>query len=414
MVEPDPAPISQMEILRTFLIFGLLSFGGPVAHLAFMQRELVERRKWLDNDEFLEVLAAINLVPGPNSTEMAFHIGLLKGGFWGQMMAAIGFVLPAVVFSAVGAAIYVAAGTLPRESILWRLVQGILVGMKPIILVLIASAALRLGVKALDNRAMRFLFGWALLVTALTLPPLMGLMGLAPLPISEFLLLILCGALYVIWRRRLSAGVLWWLPFVGVVGQVIEGIRPTALDLFARFVLIGGTLFGSGFVLASYMERAFVLETGWLTQQQLLDALAIGQATPGPVLSTSAAAGFIMTATPNNLWAGVIPALASAVGVFLPAFVIVLLFGRVIPYVRRSAAVMDFLKGVNAGVIALLVGTFVTLTWGTLLVGGGVEWLSVGLLGAAFLASERWRWSALRLVGMGIIVGVMRAFLGWV
>ncbi|HRE47368.1 MAG TPA: chromate efflux transporter, partial [Aggregatilineales bacterium] len=333
MVEPDPAPISQMEILRTFLIFGLLSFGGPVAHLAFMQRELVERRKWLDNDEFLEVLAAINLVPGPNSTEMAFHIGLLKGGFWGQMMAAIGFVLPAVVFSAVGAAIYVAAGTLPRESILWRLVQGILVGMKPIILVLIASAALRLGVKALDNRAMRFLFGWALLVTALTLPPLMGLMGLAPLPISEFLLLILCGALYVIWRRRLSAGVLWWLPFVGVVGQVIEGIRPTALDLFARFVLIGGTLFGSGFVLASYMERAFVLETGWLTQQQLLDALAIGQATPGPVLSTSAAAGFIMTATPNNLWAGVIPALASAVGVFLPAFVIVLLFGRVIPYV---------------------------------------------------------------------------------
>lgn len=412
---PDHQPISRMEILRTFLAFGLLSFGGPAAHLALMQRELVERRKWLDHEEFLTMLAAINLVPGPNSTEMAFHIGLHKGGLWGQVLAAIGFTLPSILLSIGAAMVYVAAGGLPHESPLWRAIQGILIGVKPVILVLILSAAYRLGKKALDNATMWILFGGAMLIVLLTIAPIMNFFSLPTLRLSELLLLLLTGILYVALRRGMTAVIVWFLPLTGIVNQVLETIRPTALDLFGRFVLIGATLFGSGYILAAYMERHFVTETGWLTSQQLIDTLAIGQLTPGPVLSTSAAAGFVMTATPTNLWTGILPAFLSAVGVFLPAFIIVLILGKFIPLVKRSALAQDFLKGVNVGVIALLVGAFISLAWGTLVrpQGGTIDGISLVLTGLAFYASERRGWSPLGLVMAGICVGLLRGGFNW-
>ncbi|GAB4547433.1 MAG: chromate efflux transporter [Anaerolineae bacterium] len=398
------------EIFRTFLIYGIIGFGGPAAHLAIFERDLVTRRNWLSRQHFLNLLAAINLVPGPNSTEMAFHIGLVTGGLWGCVLAGIGFIVPAVLLSLVLAVIYVEFGSVPT-------VQGILLGVKPIILVLILSAAYRLGQKALDNTPMRVLFGLALVAIAFTLVPLATLLGFPPAQFPELALLLGTGFLYMLWRRGAVQVGMILLPVITWAVQIGEVIKPTVLDLFARFFLIGATLFGSGYVLASYMEREFVASTGWLTPQQLLDTLAIGQSTPGPVLSTSAAAGYVMTAVPGNIAAGVPGAILSAVGVFLPAFVIVLLLGRVIPIVQKYRTITDFLKGVNAGVIALLVGTFINLAWGTLIrpenIGGGVDWISGVFVVGAFFASEQLKWTPLRLVLIGIGVGILRSALGW-
>ncbi len=399
------------EIGRTFLWFGLLGFGGPAAHLALMERELVARRKWLSHEHFLDMLAAINLVPGPNSTEMAFHIGLATGGLPGMLLAGAGFILPAVVLSVSLAMVYVAAGSAPA-------IQGLLIGVKPVVLVLILSAAYRLGKAAINSRLMAALAALALVVVALGSAPLMGLLGLSPISAPELAILLATGLLYVLLRRRAaSAPLMLFVPFWSLAGEALiqtaQKIVPGVLDLFWRFLVIGATLFGSGYVLVAYMERTFVYGLGWLTPQQLVDTVAIGQSTPGPVLSTVSAAGYIMTATPGDLWSGVPAAVASTVGVFLPAFVIVLILGRLAPLMRRSALATDFLKGVNAGVIALLIGTFLNLAWATLArPGGGVDWLTLILTGAAFFALERLKWSPLALVPLGAGIGLIRIALG--
>lgn len=396
------------EIFRTFLLFGVIGFGGPAAHIALMERELVARRAWLSREHFLSLLAAINLVPGPNSTEMAFHIGLVTGGFWGCVLGGIAFIMPAVLLSLGLGMIYVAAGTLPA-------VQGILLGVQPIVLVLILSAAYNLARTALDGAAIRVLGAVALLAALLTVLPFVQLVGIAPIRFPELLMLLSTGALYMLWRLRLrGAVILCVLPLFEIVNQVAEALKPSLADLFVRFLIIGGTLFGSGYVLIAYMERAFVFETAWLTPRQLVDSFSIGQATPGPVLSTAAAAGYIMGADPDNLWAGVPSALISAMAVFLPAFLIVLALSRLIPLITRYTFISDFLKGVNAGVIALLVATFLNLAWSTLVrAERSVDWLALGMAVAAFFALERLRWSPLLLVTLGIGVGVLRTLFNW-
>jgi chromate transporter len=397
-----------MEIFRTFLLFGVIGFGGPAAHIALMERELASRRAWLSREHFLSLLAAINLVPGPNSTEMAFHIGLVTGGFWGCVLGGVAFILPSVLLSLGLAMVYVAAGTLPA-------VQGVLLGVQPVVLILILSAAYNLAFKALDSAAMRALSAMALLVTATSVLPIMQLFGAAPLRLPELLILLSTGALHMLWRSRSRATLaVFALPLLGVVDQAVETLRPSLADLFVRFLIIGGTLFGSGYVLIAYMERAFISESNWLTPRQLVDAFSIGQATPGPVLSTAAAAGYIMHADPSDLWAGVPSALIAAVGVFLPAFLIVLAIGRLMPILARYRLINDFLKGVNAGVIALLIATFLNLAWTTLVrAERGVDWLAVGMAIAAFFALERLKWSPVLLLALGIGVGVLRTVFNW-
>ncbi|MCS6870486.1 MAG: chromate efflux transporter [Anaerolineae bacterium] len=396
------------ELFRTFLFFGMIGFGGPAAHIALMERELVARRAWLSRQHFLSLLAAINLVPGPNSTEMAFHIGLVTGGFWGCVLSGVAFIVPAVLLSLGLGIVYVAAGALPA-------VQGILLGVQPIVLVLILSAAYNLALKALDSAAMRILGALAMAVAALTVVPFMQLFSAAPIYFPELLMLLGTGTLYMSWRSRLRAAALLFVsPLFSIASQLVEALKPSLADLFLRFLIIGGTLFGSGYVLIAYMERAFVTETNWLTPRQLVDAFSIGQATPGPVLSTAAAAGYIMHADPNNLWAGVPSGIVSAVAVFLPAFLIVLALGKFMPLLERYTFISDFLKGVNAGVIALLAATFLNLAWSTFVrVERSVDWLSVGMAIAAFFALERLKWSPLLLVTLGIGIGITRTLFNW-
>lgn len=402
-------PIPPGEILHVFLMLGILGFGGPPAHLALMEKELVERRRWIDRDYFLDMLAAINLVPGPNSTEMAIHLGYAVGGWRGMLLSGAGFILPAVISSIVLAALYTSATQIP-------VLQAVLLGIKPVILTLILSAAYRLGKGAITNLVMVGLLVLALAVVIPSLTPFTALIGRPPFLIPELVLLLTCGALYIIAQRRRipSLASLWvGLPILLPVTSVplFQSVMPTLFDYFARFFIIGGTLFGSGFVISSYIQRTFVDGLGWLTNQQLVDVLVIGQSTPGPVLSTVAAAGFVMSNNfaPGDVPLGILVAAISTAGVFLPAFLIILGLGRVVPLIRKSHTALDFLKGVNAGVIALLIGAFVNLAWATLIrPNGGVDGLSVAITGVFFILTERFRWTALRLVIAGAVIGLVR------
>jgi chromate transporter len=398
------------ELARTFLMLGLLGFGGPAAHIALMEQEFVTRREWLSREYFLDLLAAINLVPGPNSTEMALYIGWLTGRFWGMMAAGAGFIGPAVVFSVALAMIYTAAGTVPAIS-------GLLNGVKPVVLVLILSAAYRLGRKAIDDTAMRILLVLALVLVAIGDATVTGFFGLAPVRISELTILLVSGLMYVTYRwQRLRSlpPLIAWGPLAGLAGHLpsLTARMPGLFDLFGQFFVIGSTLFGSGYVLIAYMQRTFVTGLGWMTPQQLLDTLAIGQSTPGPLTSTASAAGYVLTVRPGNVWSGIPGALAATVGVFLPAFIIIAILGKVVPCLRRYPLALDFLKGVNAGVIALLAGAFFNLTWATLIRPAGVDWLSLLLAGLAFVALERFKMSPLALIGLGALIGLVRVALG--
>jgi chromate transporter len=414
-VKPIPLP----ELLRTFFVFGVIGFGGPAAHLVLMERELVNKRGWLSRQHFLDLLAAINLVPGPNSTEMALHIGLLAGGLPGMFAAGAGFILPAVFFSVLLAMVYLSAGSVPA-------VRGLLIGVEPVILALILSAGYRLAKKALDSRAMRLLCVAALGIVIVSTDSLMGLVGgRALFAIHELVLLLGAGAAYLLLRRPVVGAItaaLPMLPGVDLIGrwgaQLATTLTPMVFDIFWRFLVIGGTLFGSGYVLASYMQRAFVQETAWFTPQQLLDVLAIGQSTPGPVLSTAAAAGYVMLTPAGGVGAGIVGAVAGTVGVFLPAFLVVLLLGRLVPYLRRYPLVLEFLKGVNAGVIALLVGTFANLAL-TVLVrpdgGAGLaalDWIALAMTVGAFIGLERLNLGPVWLTVIGAGLGILRINVG--
>jgi chromate transporter len=377
-----------------------------------MERELVKGKQWVDREWFMDALAAVNLVPGPNSTEMAIHIGLEVGGWRGMLAAGFGFICPAVFFSVLLAALYMNTGDVP-------VFEGLLLGVKPVILVLILSAAYRLGKNAIRSRPLFILFILALIAVIPSLAPVMQL-GFPALLIPDWSLLLFCGFGHLILLRRMTPALIGLsgaaaTPLVSVI--VFPSLPMTLLTIFGRFLVIGGTLFGSGLMLSSYMQRMFVEELGWLTPQQLLDTLVIGQSTPGPVLSTSAAAGYMIlhNAAPGNIGVGVLAGVLAAVGVFFPAFVIVAFLGKLAPMIRKSPAAQDFLKGVNAAVIALLISAFINIAWGTLIrANRTVDWITVGLTVVAFIASERYQWTALRLVWVGALIGFARVLLGWV
>jgi chromate transporter len=394
--------LSLAEIGRVFLLLGILGFGGPAAHIALMERELVVRRGWLTREQFLEMLAAVNLVPGPNSTEMAFYIGYRLAGTVGAILSGAGFIIPAVIASVALAMVYTTSGQTP-------IVAGLFAGLLPVILGLIASAGWSLARKAIDSTLMWVLLIVSLLLVLLNFTPLMNALHITPIYIPELLILLGVGFVYWVFqqRERGKAVALAVLPVLSVPAFLQVANLPDLPGIFFHFLVIGGTLFGSGYVIAAYLQRTF-LGLGWMTSQQIADALIIGQSTPGPVLSTASAAGYIMTYQPGNLWSGVPGAIAATIGVFLPAFLIILVLGRLLPYLQRYKSVGQFLKGVNAGVIALIAGAFVNLAWGTLFQSGvGVNWSGVLLTIGAFFALERLKWSPLVLVILGIALGLV-------
>lgn len=316
------------ELARFFLRLGATSFGGPAAHVALMEEELVRRRGWLEQAEFLDLLGAANLVPGPNSTELAIHVGAKRAGFAGLLVAGACFILPAMLLTGGLAWAYVRWGTDPTAI-------RLLTGVKPVILALVARAILNLLPTAARTGRLR-LIGVAALAAAL-------------LRIDELLILLVAGALAMP-RPRVTLGLVPFWPAAAAT--------PTLGGIFLVFAKIGAVLYGSGYVLVAFLRTELVERRGWLTEAQLLDAVAAGQVTPGPVFSTATFVGWLL--------GGPVGAVVATVGIFLPAFVYVAASTRLVGWMRRSPAAAGFLDGVNVASVALMAAVLLDLGRGAL------------------------------------------------
>jgi len=369
---------SALEVLKFFLGLGFTAFGGPAAHIALMHRELVRRRRWVTEEQFLDLMSATYLIPGPNSTEMAIYLGFVRAGWAGLVLGGVAFIAPAMILVMALAALYVHFRTTPALA-------GILYGVKPVVLALIAQALWDLG-----RRTVR---SFPLALTGL------AVFGLYLWGVHELLLLVMAGVFMMLARRRLR----FHIPLTGIAGwpMLVFSTFPAPFSLplmFLLFLKIGAILYGSGYVLVAFLRADFVARLGWLTEAQLLDAVAIGQVTPGPVLTTATFIGYLLAGVPGSLLA--------TLGIFLPSFVFVALTGPLIPRMRRSPAVSAFLDGVNAASLGLMAGVLVQLAPASL-----VDPLTVGigLLSLAILA--RFPINATWVVLAGAGAGLLRALI---
>ena len=386
----NTAPRPLAELATLFLKLGTTAFGGPAAHIAMMEEEVVRRRQWLPREEFLDLLGATNLIPGPNSTELAIHIGHRRAGWPGLLVAGTCFILPAAILVTIIAWAYVCFGKLPE-------VEALFYGIKPVIIAIVLQALWGLGRTAVKTTTLGVMGVFAILAVAAGVNELLVLFavgfgmiafrqsGLQKPPPSNVLL------------PLLAAG-----PAAPVAAAVTAGaVAATPFNLslmFFFFLKVGSVLFGSGYVLLAFLRADLVERWGWLTENQLLDAIAVGQCTPGPVFTTATFIGYLLS--------GPTGAVLATVGIFLPAFIFVALSAPFIPKLRASPTAGAFLDGVNVASLALMAVVTWQLARTTL-----VDPLTIGLALAAFLLLQRWKINSAWLVLGGALVGGLRLLL---
>jgi chromate transporter len=375
---PRAHSTSLLELARLFLKLGTVAFGGPPAHLAMMEDEVVSRRGWLTREEFLDFLGAVNLIPGPTSTEMAIHIGRLQAGLPGLLVAGCSFILPSAAMVVVLAWAYVRFGSLPQ-------VAGVLYGVKPVVIALIVQAVLKLARTALKSTWLAVLGALAVAATALGMDQLLVLAaggvlaGLAHLARAERP------------RQRSSAPALL---ITGTAVTAAAAAAPFSLGaLFLVFLKIGSVLFGGGYVLVALIRSNLVAHLGWISERQLLDAVAMGQVTPGPLSTTATFIGYLLAGVPG--------AVIATVGMFLPAFFFVAVSGPLVPMLRRSPIAGAVLDGVNIAALALIA----VVTW-QLFRAAVVDWATLAFAALSLVLLLRYRVSSVWLVLGAALVGV--------
>ena len=366
------------ELAGLFLRLGATAFGGPAAHIAMMEDEVVRRRQWLTHAEFLDLLGITHLIPGPNSTEMAIHIGQQRAGFRGLVIAGAAFILPAAAITGTLGWAYVRFGSQPRA-------RGLLYGIKPVMIAIVLQALISLAPKAAKTRA---------LVAIGSLSGLASAFGA-----NELLCLAIAGlTALTVQRRRAPPPLMLGVGSSGVLGAVAAAkvvATPFSLGaLFLVFTKIGSVLFGSGYVLLAFLRTDFVEHRHWLTEAQLLDAVAVGQVTPGPVFTTATFIGYLLGGAPG--------ALLATLGIFLPAFLFVAISGVLLPKIRRSPALGAFLDGVNVASLALM--AVVTLQLGRAAL---VDLTAVVLAAASAVLLVRFKLNSTWLIAGGALVGVL-------
>ncbi|HAB19754.1 MAG TPA: chromate efflux transporter [Verrucomicrobiota bacterium] len=383
---PDPARRGRLrELAGLFFKLGSTAFGGPAAHIAMMEDEVVRRRQWLTREEFLDLLSASNLIPGPNSTELAIHIGHRRAGWLGLLVAGTCFILPAAFLVTAIAWAYVRFGSLPQ-------VEGLLYGIKPVIIAVVIQALWNLGRTAIKTK-------------------LLAAMGICAAVLNftglNELILLLAGGLLMIVIRELPRGTTnstaSLAPLIGATSALNSVTSATAAatisapfalgKLFWFFVKVGSVLFGSGYVLLAFLRADLVERWHWLNESQLLDAIAVGQLTPGPVFTTATFIGYLL--------AGPAGAAVATIGIFLPAFVFVALSGPLVPRLRKSPTAGAFLDGVNVVSLALMA----VVTW-RLGVGALIDLTTVLIALVAAVALVRYRINSAWLVIAGGLIGL--------
>ena len=367
-----PTSLSSLALL--FLRLGTTAFGGPAAHIAMMEDEVVRRRKWMTRDEFLDLLGAANLIPGPNSTELAIHIGHRQAGWPGLLVAGSSFILPAMLIVMSFAWAYVRYGSLPQ-------VAGILYGVKPVIIAIVLQALWSLARTAVKTKFLAVVGFVAVILTFLRIHELLVLFGAG--------LAVVLARTIAQRRNDLKSVVTVVMLFqTGSAGAVSFGLWP----LFLFFLKVGAILYGSGYVLLAFIRADLVERWHWLTETQLLDAIAVGQVTPGPVFTTATFIGYVLGGTRG--------ALVGTLGIFLPAFFFVAVSGPLVPRIRRSAMAGAFLDGVNVAALALML--VVTYQLGRAAV---VDFVTLVLALISAFILFRWRINSAWLILAGAIVG---------
>jgi chromate transporter len=353
-------PGSLSEIAVLFLRLGATSFGGPAAHIAMLREEVVGRRSWLTDTEFLDLVSAANLIPGPNSTEVAIHIGHKRAGLRGLVTAGVCFILPAALAVIALSWFYVRYRQLPVTG-------SLLYGIKPVIIAIILQALIALASTALKQKQL-------ILVAAVSCAAL--LYG-----VNELVVLLIAGLLAI----RLTPGRMLAVPI-------------TLLPLFLSFLKIGSVLFGSGYVLLAFLKTEFIEHRGWITQSQLLDAVAIGQLTPGPLFTTATSLGYFMAGFPG--------AIVATIGIFLPAFILVAVTAPIIPKMRNSKTFANCLDAINAASLGLMAAVTLQLTRASI-----TDPLSAAITITSFLAIRRLQINSTWLIAAGAAVGLTKLWL---
>ena len=385
-----PPRAGVREVALVAFKLGCTAFGGPAAHVAMLREETVVRRRWTSEDHFLDLLGATNLIPGPNSTEMVIHTGYEQAGWRGLVAGGSLFILPAASLSLGFAWLYDRYGATPNG-------EWLLAGVEPVVVAVVLHAIWGLGRTGLRDARL------AVLAAAVLALYLLG--------VNELLLLFGAGALVAIIRNvyRLgasrgpgAASLLPWLTLGPITIPALAGTAEpySAPRLFLLFLKIGATLYGSGYVLLAFLRNDFVARTGWLTERQLLDAVAVGQFTPGPVFSTATFVGYLV----GGFWGAVLATLA----IFLPAFLLVAVTNPLVPRLRRSPWTAGFLDGVNAAALGLMAAVAWTLGRAAI-----DDLPSAAIALAAALLLIRTRINSAWLVLAGALVGLALGRAGW-
>jgi chromate transporter len=373
----DNAPLR--EVAQVFLKLGTLAFGGPAAHIGMMRDEVVRRRQWLSDQDFLDLLGVAQLIPGPNSTEMIMLLGARRAGWRGLVLGGASFILPAMLIVMAFGWVYVQFGALPQ-------LEWLLYGVKPVMIAIIMQAVWELGKRAIKGPLTLCVGALALLLYAL---------GASEIP------LLFAGALLVMlvqnrsrlrWRGGAASAI-----FLGGPLAPIGWAAATPFSygqLFWSFFKIGAVLYGSGYVLIAFMQTEFVQNLGWLTNQQLLDAIVVGQITPGPLFTSATFVGYILGGVPG--------AIIATIGIFLPAFILVAIVRPFVPRLRKSPWFGALLDGVNVVSLALVVGVAIGLARVSL-----IDPLTVAIATLTLIVLLRFKINSTWLVLGGALIGLL-------
>lgn len=367
------------EVAQVFLKLGCFAFGGPAAHIALMEEEIVVKRQWMPRDYFLDIIGATNLIPGPNSTEITMHCGYERAGRKGLFVAGLCFIFPAIIITGILAYLYVEYGALPE-------VKPFIIGIKPAVLAIIASAIIKLSKKAVKSTELAVL-GVLVLVVSL-------------LGVNEVLALLMAGVfgmVYFYLKKRFKNKTLSISPILLCFGVVETLVKLSSVKVFLIFLKVGAILYGSGYVLFAYLDAELV-SRGWLTRTELIDAIAVGQFTPGPVLSTSTFIGYQLS--------GFYGAIAATAGIFLPSFLFVLVLNPYISKMRASKILRHFLDSVNVAAVAVMLAVLVVMMIDTI-----VDWRTVLIALLSCYLTFGTKIATMWIIVIGAILGYLLMFI---
>lgn len=380
------------SLFLQFLKLGFIAFGGPAAHASLMERELVSRKKWLSHQTFLDYLGSVNLIPGPNSTQLTMLTGYNLGGIPGMLVSGIGFIFPAALITGILAWLYVTMGELPAF-------ENMLMGLKPAVIAVIAGAVFKLGKKALKNKWLGILGVIAIAAMLLGLSEIFTILGAGAAGMLTFTFYRALipnnkkkdgdrtsknerqkqNPQQKKGRSKKSKRLFSFSPLMLLNAGLTGVAAVSTLKLFWIFFKIGAVLFGSGYLLVAYMDGELVERLAWLTREQLLDAIAIGQFTPGPILSAATFVGYLLNGVPG--------AIAATIGIFLPSIVFILVLYPIIPRLRKSVYSAAFLDSVNVAAVAVMLAVSISMA-----IEVATDWQSITILvlalGAVFVMKK--------------------------